>query len=397
MIHPGPLKKIFTFSFPALLILTACIRNNPAPSGATASQASLQPEQADAPKTVVKDTLLDETANLLAGYPVRMSAVDTSNQKYKAYLKNIESDWKIVKRNKIGPITNWSKNYIREHSVDTATLFYPFSGADFLYPHSFFPNAADYILIGLEPVGSILRPDTLQPDELARYLGQIRASIYLSNNLGFFRTKSMETDFNQEELNGTLPVLAFYLKRTHHTLLSLTYFNLDTAGNIIETGNDKASGCRISYCDSLDTDMHNLYYLSFDLSDGNLESHPGLFPFLTSFGDQAVFLKAASYLMFLPDFELIRDYILDHSTAVLQDDSGIPYRKFPAKKWNISLFGTYTGTIDLFKYKFQPDLKEAYAKQQTPMPVPFRIGYNVKSGETNLLYATRIQPLAAEK
>ena len=57
--------------------------------------------------------------------------------------------------------------------------------------------------------------------------------------------------------------------------------------------------------------------------------------------------------------------------------------------WQIRLFGTYSRTIDLFKHKYQEDLKEAYEKDEKTGAVPFRIGYNVKFNETNLLMATR--------
>jgi hypothetical protein len=34
-------------------------------------------------------------------------------------------------------------------------MFYMFSGPDFLYAQTFFPNADTYILCGIEPIGAI--------------------------------------------------------------------------------------------------------------------------------------------------------------------------------------------------------------------------------------------------
>ena len=34
-------------------------------------------------------------------------------------------------------------------------MLYMFSGPDFLYATSFFPNASTYVLAGLEPVGAV--------------------------------------------------------------------------------------------------------------------------------------------------------------------------------------------------------------------------------------------------
>jgi hypothetical protein len=86
---------------------------------------------------------------------------------------------------------------------------------------------------------------------------------------------------------------------------------------------------------------------------------------------------------------VIRNYLLDKESSILQDDSGIPYRFFKSASWTVELFGTYTQTIDLFKYKFQSDLQAAYEKQEKKHAVPFRIGYNVKFNETNLLFAKK--------
>jgi len=53
---------------------------------------------------------------------------------------------------------NW-----KVHFADT--MYYMFSGPDFLYAYTFFPNANTYILAGLEPVGQVIRPWQPSPDE----------------------------------------------------------------------------------------------------------------------------------------------------------------------------------------------------------------------------------------
>ena len=88
-------------------------------------------------------------------------------------------------------------------------------------------------------------------------------------------------------------------------------------------------------------------------------------------------------------FSFIRKTILAKSRFILQDDTGIAYRFFKHTTWQITLFGTYSRTINLFKNKYQEDLKEAYEKEENPGAVPFKIGYNVKFNETNLLMAIR--------
>lgn len=337
------------------------------------------------------DTLFDDLSCIIAGLrPKVYTNNKITDSVLQGYRTQVEKDWTTVVRYKINPITRWQKNNIPLTEQDSVTLFYPFAGADFLYAHSFFPDCRNYILVGLEPIGKFLRCDTLPKADMLSYLGKIRSSLYFSNNLGFFRTESMQKDLNQATLDGTLPLIAYYVKRTHHLIRGISYFSLDTAGLAVECGADRSPvGVRIDFCDSTLVKNQSVYYLSVDLSDKNLKTHGEVIAFVKRFGRQEIFLKAASYLMFNPYFSTIRNYLLENARLILQDDSGIPYRFFKTKTWDVSLFGSYSKTIDLFEHKFQQDLEEAYTKQVKPNPVPFRIGYNVKFDETNLQLAKR--------
>ena len=46
----------------------------------------------------------------------------------------------------------WSERHLKDRQN---TLYYMFSGPDFLYADAFFPSAQPYLLSGLEPVGAI--------------------------------------------------------------------------------------------------------------------------------------------------------------------------------------------------------------------------------------------------
>jgi hypothetical protein len=337
------------------------------------------------------DTLIDGIASVFSGFiPLRGCQELPSEKGWIAYQQHINSDWRLVEKNKIVPISRWRVKNLDTISSRSTTLFYPFAGADFLYANAFFPEASNYILIGLEPVGKLHACDAMSKKDFISYLEEIRNSLYYSNQLGFFRTESMETDLNQQLLDGTLPLILFYIRKTGHHISGISYFKLDKTGKAVSVKQDSLTyGVRIVFFDSTNQKQQVLYYLSYDLSDHNLLKHPELLQFVKSFSNQECFLKAASYLMFTAGFHLMRNYILEQESSVLQDDSGIPYRFFKSSGWTVKLFGTYTKTIDMFKYKFQPDLQSAYEKQTTKLSVPFRIGYNVKFNETNLLFAKK--------
>jgi len=65
------------------------------------------------------------------------------------------------------------------------------------------------------------------------------------------------------------------------------------------------------------------------------------------------------------NFSTIRGLVLAKSAAVLQDDSGIPYRYFDAANWRVQLYGNYEKPYGSFAWLEQPDLRKAYATLPT--------------------------------
>jgi hypothetical protein len=95
------------------------------------------------------------------------------------------------------------------------------------------------------------------------------------------------------------------------------------------------------------------------------------------------------------EFSLIRNLVLQNSAAVLQDDSGIPYRWFGADSWKVQLYGDYDHPYGSFKYMEQVDLRNAY-KQPGTKPLPMHVGYGYRKITSNLLLARRVVPAAAK-
>jgi hypothetical protein len=87
-------------------------------------------------------------------------------------------------------------------------------------------------------------------------------------------------------------------------------------------------------------------------------------------------------------FNTVRNFLLQSSNTILQDDSGIPIAAFRPEEWRLRLFGNYLGPIDLFKDKSQPQLQQLYA-QSNPAPLEFGFGYRWSAKETTLIVASR--------
>lgn len=343
--------------------------------------------------TINVDTLKDDLVSIISAIRPKKSYINIAETAFWGKYRNmVNSDWGVVSKYKIKPIKHWVDSINLAIGKDTNTLFYPFAGADFLYANSFFPHASNYILIGLEPVGHLKSPDSLKEAILQNYLNKVESSLYFSNKVGFFRTNSMRTELNQAELDGTIHLLSFYIKRCGYSISGIDYFLLDTLGRVKEYNKKEAGkpyAVKISFCDSTLKTPQSCYYFSYNLSDQYLKKHKEILKFVSGFGKKNAFLKAASYLMHTGGFTIMKQYILDNCSIVLQDDSGIPFRSFNVDMWDVKIFGTYSKTIPLFRNKYQSDLKAAINKSPYKGRIPFRIGYNVNHNEVNLIYAIK--------
>ena len=97
-------------------------------------------------------------------------------------------------------------------------MLYMFSGPDFLYATSFFPNASTYVLAGLEPVGAVPDLTGLSPWVLNEELRNLEISTGSLFNFSFFITQNMKTQLRNGPVYGALPVLYVFLARTGKTI-----------------------------------------------------------------------------------------------------------------------------------------------------------------------------------
>ena len=211
-----------------------------------------------------------------------------------------------------------------------------------------------------------------------------------SLRFSFFITKDMKVDLQSQELNGTLPILYVFLARADKSITDVTFISLNENGTFHESraGQGGTPGVRIDYIDNHSGDKQTLFYFTTDISDGGIASNPGFLRFCDHFGVGCSFLKSSSYLLFEEGFARIRNFILDHSDTIVQDDAGIPLAYLDRDKWNIRLFGNYIGPIEIFKQHYQPKLRELY-EQSNPPPLEFNFGYRWNYKESNLIVAQR--------
>jgi hypothetical protein len=342
-----------------------------------------------------KSAKLTDAAKFIAGIKVDASSPLASLQNtrdWSAHASYLDSAWGKLDAQQLSKIHKWSEAELASLNASSPPIFYPFSGPDFLYAYSFFPKGSEYIMAGLEPVGDIPDLEKIPESQLDKKLRSIDTALYAILQLSFFRTNDMKEDLAEK---GVMPILFVFLARTNNKILEAQHIGLDKNGKIqvVDAAPKDGSaqklipGVKISFLPAGESQPRTLYYFSVDLSNEALQKTPEFNTFVKQFQKPVTYLKAASYLMYNDNFSNIRDLILEQSSSLLQDDSGMPVSYFDSSKWDLKFYGSYTRPIDLFSGRAQPELRKIYQSDKSIKPLNFGIGYQFQVGQSNLMLA----------
>ena len=146
-----------------------------------------------APVRAADTATADDTAHFLAGLPPATDsplAALTADARWQRHARYFDA---IFEREDATTLSR-VRAFAQEHLTDKHdTMLYMFSGPDFLYATSFFPNASTYVLAGLEPVGDVPQLTALKRPFLEYTLQNIESSIGTLMNYSFFITHNMKT------------------------------------------------------------------------------------------------------------------------------------------------------------------------------------------------------------
>ena len=252
--------------------------------------------------------------------------------KWKQYAGEMDKMFSRSTSLRLKKMENWADSaLIRNQSI--TTVFYPFSGPDFLNAHIFYPDADQYIMIAMEPIGTLPDICNMRPDSVKSYLKKINNSLKDIFKRSYFITKEMNNDLRKTKVNGTIPLISLFIKRTGHQIVSIKRIGVDSLGKwqLIDSLKNKkniVSGTKIDFLSPSTKKVQSVFYFRTDISDKGLAKNKGFRIYLSELPQSYSYLKAASYLMHYDDFKTIRSIIFDKSSTILQDDSGIAYKYF---------------------------------------------------------------------
>ncbi len=313
----------------------------------------------------VPEIPLDESISYISGIGVPPQSIlypRMITSPYLDYSRRLHNGWSQIRKASLDNIPSWSKKEIPEK---IHTVFYPFGGPDAMNALTFFPDAEKYILMGLESPGEIPNPVALSRKKDTIGLRLILSSMNEILGQNFFHTLKMEKKIAHHPYNGTTGIIAIMAKRLGYKIISVEFFPTHAVQKwkgmkmVVEDHNNK---------------MKTIYYIQANIDDRYFSQNTVLVKFLQENPFDITMLKAASYLMFLPSFDDIRNFILAKSPIILQDASGIPYHFFQPQKFDVRLYGDYDKPIPLFANRCQPDLR-ASIKVKSQGGIPFFYGY----------------------
>jgi hypothetical protein len=340
----------------------------------------------------------NNTAAVLAGLKKSSGTLKQylDSSAWKENASFIDSSWNRLEKTRLIKMRNWKDKEFGAINQNEKTLFYPFSGPDFLTAYTFFPNVEKYVMLGLEPIGKLPEITKMKTKEADQYVQCLKVSLNDIFNKSYFITQYMNRDLNNQKVNGTLPVLSFFIKRTGNDIADIKYIikNNDSLIEVPYDYKDKKNqpfGVRIDIvCNG---QAKSVYYFRYDVSDKKFNDTAVFYKYLNKMqAPIATYIKSASYLLHNDFMSNMRKFILAKSDDVVEDDTGIPFKYFVEKdNWNTKVYGEYQRPVKDFKWlDRQKELQAVFEKDSASIPkLPFHLGYHWSSNKDVLIVCAK--------
>jgi hypothetical protein len=300
--------------------------------------------------------------------------------------------WEYYDRSIGAPLRNWAQEQVAP--LPGGTIFYPFSGPDFVTVGQIFPEADRYVLAAIQPAGPLVDTTSMKPNAAAAFKYKFQAEWAKFGALGFFRTIDLNANSASSHARLTsTPVMMAFAAALGYRVDAVRPLEFDP-----EIGDYHArevtpdanwNSVRIDLSKNGKTVI--LDYVCIDLSDGFLNSNLAELSWIQKMAKNPTLLKAASHLLTKPYFSSCRAAIVDGAPLLIQDETGLDYGDLK-KIGDVKLYGRFAGALKLFNHQ-QPELIKAYAEAgKNTLPLPFAYSYQKSADRRSLQVARRATP-----
>jgi hypothetical protein len=252
-------------------------------------------------------------------------------------------------------------------------IIYPFGGTDLVTALATFPDAREITIISLEEAGDIRLVDKTKGDDLEESLKQNRDHVQFLYRSAFHRTEDLK-EMTTSGLPGHLFGTFVGLKVLGYEPVTMRYFEIKEDGSL-EYVTRNFTNMELTFRKpggKLQTYRH----IATNLANAPLKKNVGLKAYMTSRAPFTAMTKASSFLLWNPNFVVIRDLLLDNMVWMISDATA-PLPSIAKKKGFEQIpYGTFTGAEPAFEdLKHVEEMIELWEKSEK-RECPIRYGYS---------------------
>jgi hypothetical protein len=265
------------------------------------------------------------------------------------------------------------------------TVVYPFGGGDLLTALATFPNATEITTISLEPAGDARKIDAVPKGKVKDALHTNRDDIERLFKVAHSKTTNLDI-VSHGDLPGELLFELVGLVVHDYEPLSVKYIHLGPEGQVLYYGDaeigDKANAkevfknVEISFRKRGDAaaPVKTFRHFSWNLDDKHLAADGAIMKHLEAKGRVSAMTKAASYLLWWPDFKTMRDYLLANADFMISDSTGIPPHFGKPAGFDYQTWGTFDGPFLAAGKAETAEFKKLW-DENPKQDLAFRYGY----------------------
>ena len=289
-----------------------------------------------------------------------------------ANLTQADGAWQFYQQNMGQPMSTWAHTEI--HQPAGGTVFYPFSGPDFVTAAQLFPQASRFVMVAMQAAGEPASLGDMSGTRAQNFQSKFLREWMKFSRLAFFRTDDLNEDLRDKHAQiGVTTILITFALYMGYDEKEVYPIALDpTNGQFIQTTGDWKS-VRLIMSKAGKPVM--LDYVSLDLSDAHLSQVEPTRAWLERESRNPVLLKAASHLLQETYFSILRDILVAKAKMVIQDETGLNYTHL-SQIGPVDLYGGFLYPHELFNRKKQESLAQAYKDSKNIKPLPFAFSYN---------------------
>ena len=294
--------------------------------------------------------------------------------------------WDFYQKTIGQPLSIWAEAEIAPKAG--GTVFYPFSGPDFVTVAHAFPKADRYVMVAMQAAGAPVTLATMPAARAQGFQAKFIREWMKFSRLAFFRTDDLNEDQRDQFAPiGVTTILSTFALYSGFDVMDIYPIAYDEQSDTFiksTAGQWKSVRLVLSKAGKPVT----LDYVSLDLSDASLTKNEPMRKWLAREAKNPVLIKAASHLLQETYFSVMRDTLVANATMVVQDETGLNYT-YLAEIGPVDLYGGFLYPHELFNRKKQESLAKAYRESTNVKPLPFAFSYNKTNERSNVQVVRR--------